>query len=455
MYVAEKGAVPGNGNIRAINTGTVSTIATGLNSPQGIAADGAGNVYVAESNNHIIRKIVLSGSTLSTLAGTSGAYGSANGTGGSASFYNPSGVAVDTTGNVYVADTRNWAIRKISPAGAVSNFAGISGVGRVDGSGAAAGFDNPGGLAKDSMGNVYVADTSNHAIRKITPNGVVSLFAGQVGLSGSQEGPGTSSARFNSPSGLAIDSTDNLYVADSGNHTIRKITPAGVVSTLAGLALTPEYVDGAIVAGVSTARFNTPISLTTDSANNVYVVDRSNHAIRKITPDGSVSTFAGTFTIPVASRVGTIGHTDGKGTTVASFNYPWGIAIDSVGNLYVTDNGNNTIRKITPAGDVSTIAGKALVAGSSDGGGVARFNYPTGIVTDSSANIFVADYFNHAIRKITPSGIVTTVVGVAGQGGFTTGSVPGAITFPLALTLNGSSLYIAMSNGVAVVKNFR
>ena len=455
LYVAEKGAVPGNGNIRAINTGTVSTIATGLNSPQGIAADGAGNVYVAESNNHIIRKIVLSGSTLSTLAGTSGAYGSANGTGGSASFYNPSGVAVDTTGNVYVADTRNWAIRKISPAGAVSNFAGISGVGRVDGSGAAAGFDNPGGLAKDSMGNVYVADTSNHAIRKITPNGVVSLFAGQVGLSGSQEGPGTSSARFNSPSGLAIDSTDNLYVADSGNHTIRKITPAGVVSTLAGLALTPEYVDGAIVAGVSTARFNTPISLTTDSANNVYVVDRSNHAIRKITPDGSVSTFAGTFTIPVASRVGTIGHTDGKGTTVASFNYPWGIAIDSVGNLYVTDNGNNTIRKITPAGDVSTIAGKALVAGSSDGGGVARFNYPTGIVTDSSANIFVADYFNHAIRKITPSGIVTTVVGVAGQGGFTTGSVPGAITFPLALTLNGSSLYIAMSNGVAVVKNFR
>ena len=175
-------------------------------------------------------------------------------------------------------------------------------------------------------------------------------------------------------------------------------------------------------------------------------------AIRKITPDGTVSTFAGTYTIPVASKVGVIGFADGNGTTVASFNYPWGITADSAGNLYVTDNGNNTIRKITPAGIVSTIAGKAGSTGSADGGGVARFNYPTGIVADSSANIYVADYYNHAIRKVTPSGIVTTVVGVVGQGGFITGSVPGVITFPLALTLNGSSLYIAMSNGVAVVK---
>jgi DNA-binding beta-propeller fold protein YncE len=449
----------GTNSIRAISAGTVSTIATGFNSPQGITADGAGNVFVADTNNHIIRKIVLSGAVISTLAGTSGAYGSANGIGASASFYSPIGVAVDITGNVYVADTRNWTIRKITSAGAVSNFAGIAGAGRVDGSGSAAGFDNPQGVASDRSGNLYVADTSNHTIRKITPSGAVSIFAGQAGFSGSQDGAGTTSARFNSPAGVAVDSADNLYVADTGNNTIRKIpttgSTAGTVSTIAGLALTPEYLDGGIVSGVSTARFNAPRGLTTDSAGNIYVVDRNNQAIRKITPDGTVSTFAGTFTIPVASKVGTVGSTDGKGTTVASFNYPWGITADSVGNLYVTDNGNNTIRKITPDGDVTTIAGKAGIAGSVDGGGVARFNYPTGIVTDSSANIFVADYFNHVIRKITPTGIVSTVVGVAGNGGFTAGTLPGVISFPVALSFNGSSLYIAMSNGVAVVKNFR
>lgn len=455
LYVANTGT----NSIRAITTGTVSTIATGFNSPQGITADGAGNVYVADTDNHIIRKIVLSGPTLSTFAGTSGTYGSANGIGGSASFYFPRGVTVDSTGNVYVADSRNWAIRKITSAGVVGNYAGIAGAGRVDGNGSAAGFDNPQGAAKDSAGNIYVADTANHTIRKITPSGAVSIYAGQAGSSGSQEGAGTTSARFNSPVGVAVDNADILYVADTSNHTIRKIpttgASAGIVSTIAGLALTPEYIDGALVSGVSTARFNAPRSLTTDSAGNIYVVDRNNQAIRKITPDGTVSTFAGTYTIPVASKVGVIGFADGNGTTVASFNYPWGITADSAGNLYVTDNGNNTIRKITPAGIVSTIAGKAGSTGSADGGGVARFNYPTGIVADSSANIYVADYYNHAIRKVTPSGIVTTVVGVVGQGGFITGSVPGVITFPLALTLNGSSLYIAMSNGVAVVKNFR
>ena len=175
-------------------------------------------------------------------------------------------------------------------------------------------------------------------------------------------------------------------------------------------------------------------------------MDRESHTIRKtVISDGTVSTIAGT--------AGAIGSTDAKGVD-ARFSFPWGIAIDTASNLYVTDLGN-TIRKITPLGEVSTLAGKAGISGSADGGGVARFNFPTGIVTDNVGNVYVSDTNNHTIRKITSNGIVSTVIGVAGQGSFSSGALPGLLTYPQGITFNGSSLYIAMSNGVAVVKNFR
>jgi sugar lactone lactonase YvrE len=272
--------------------------------------------------------------------------------------------------DVYVADYDNHIIRKITPAGVVSTLAGMAGAsGSTDGTGNAARFDFPSGVAVDSAGSVYVADTSNHTIRMITPTGVVSTLAGMAGASGSTDDTG-SAARFSSPSGVIVDSSGNVYVADTGNDTIRKITPAREVTTLAGTGGSAGSADGT----GSAARFNSPGGVAVDDAGNVYVADTSNHTIRKITPAGAVTTPAGS--------AGVQGSADGTGSA-AQFNTPKAVAVDSAGNVYVADTSNDTIRKITPAGVVTTLAGSPGVPGSADGtGSAARFNLPGGVAVD-------------------------------------------------------------------------
>jgi sugar lactone lactonase YvrE len=296
-------------------------------------------------------------------------------------------VATDSSGNVFVADTNNHTIRKITPAGVVTTLAGLAGTsGSTDGTGSAARFNLPAGLTVDASGNVYVADTYNHTVRKVTSSGAVSTVAGLAGTSGSADGS-SGNARFNYPSAVTVDSTGNLYVADTNNFTIRKITPAGVVSTVAGLTGTSGISDGA----GSAARFSSPEGVTVDGSGNLYVADTNNHTIRKITPAGAVTTLAG--------LAGTSGDGDGSGS-VAQFQYPSDLAVDSAGNLYVADTDNNTIRKITPAGLVGTLAGLAGSSGSTDGvGSAARLFYPTGVAIDGSGNVYVADTNNHTIRK--------------------------------------------------------
>ena len=256
-----------------------------------------------------------------------------DGTGSEAKFYNPRGVATDAFGNVYVADTSNHTIRKITPAGVVTTLAGTGSVkgsidaasfiGSADGTGAAARFNSPFGVATDASGNVYVADYANNTIRKITPAGVVTTLAGTVGSSRSADGTG-SEARFGDPTGVTTDAGGNLYVADANNHTIRKITPAGVVTTLAGTAGTSGSADGTGAA----ARFSNPNGVATDAGGNLYVADANNRTIRKITPTGVVTTLAGT--------AGTRGSADGTGAA-ASFDFPSSVATDAIGNVYATE----------------------------------------------------------------------------------------------------------------------
>ncbi len=445
-----------NSTIRKITpAGVVSTLAgtaglsgstdgTGaaarFNFPQGIATDSAGNVYVADTVNSTIRKITPAG-VVSTLAGTAGLSGSTDGTGAAASFSFPQGVATDNAGNVYVADAFNSTIRKITPPGVVTTLAGMAGVfGSADGTGAAARFNSPTGVATDSAGNVYVADNVNSTIRKITPAAVVTTLAGKAGVFGSPDGTGAV-ASFNFPRGVATDSAGNVYVADTANSTIRKITPAGVVTTLAGAAGVFGSADGTGAA----ARFNSPFGVATDSAGNVYVADAFNSTIRKITPAGVVTTLAG--------AAGVFGSADGTGAA-ASFNFPQGVATDSTGNVYVADTVNSTIRKITPAGVVTTLAGTAGVSGSADGtGAAARFNRSQGVATDGAGNVYVADTNNSIIRKITSAAVVSTIAGGAGEIGFTEGALPGVLAFPKAVAVSGTSLYITLYNGVAVVQN--
>jgi sugar lactone lactonase YvrE len=285
-------------------------------------------------------------------------------------------------GNMYVADQQNHRIRKITPAGLVSTLAGSGEWGFADGASGVAQFNGPNGIAVDASGNVYVADDMNHRIRKITPAGVVSTLAGN-GTAGFNNGTGEA-AQFYAPMGIAIDASGNLYVADGGNHRIRKVTPAGVVTTFAGNG-TAGYVNGAGVA----AQFNSPTDVAVDASGNMYVADLNNRRIRKITPAGFVTTFAGS---------GADGNDNGTGEE-ASFRYPVGVATDASGNVYVADFNGNRIRIITPAGVVSTLAGSSL--GFSNGvGDAARFSSPTGVAVDASGNIYVADQQNHSIRKI-------------------------------------------------------
>jgi len=341
---------------------------------------------VTDADNNRIRKITpadrIEDRVVSTFAG-SDTEGSGNGTGTAAQFNHPFGVAVDSSGNVFVGDLDNHRIRRITPAGVVSTLAGTGIRGHADGIGNTAQFNDPLGVAVDSSGNVYVADFRNHRIRRITPAGVVSIFAGST--EGFADGAGTE-AQFNYPTGVAVDSSGNVFVTDSVNHLIRKITTAGVVSTLAGS--TEGFADGA----GNTAQFEDPYDLAVDSFGNVYVADQGNHLIRKITTAGVVSIFAGS----------TEGFADGTGTE-AQFYFPTGVAVDSSGNVYVADFSNHCIRKITPERVVSTFAGTGTEGHADGTGTTAQFKRPAGVAVDSSGNVYVADFSNNRIRKISPA----------------------------------------------------
>jgi sugar lactone lactonase YvrE len=318
-------------------------------SPAGVAVDAAGNIYVADYGNNLIRKISATG-LVSTLAGN-GTQGLINATGVLASFNQPTGIAVDAAGNIYVGDAGNNRIRKITSAGIVSTLAGSDSTGYADGAGTIASFFHPEGVALDAAGNVYVADAGNNLIRKVAPDGTVSTFASN----GTDVGEANI---FSNPTGVAADAAGNIFVANYINNNILKVSATGAISTLAGNGAT-----GAANGVGSSATFYFPNSVAVDAANNVYVADGVNNLIRKITPGGLVSTLAGS---------GKAGAADGTGTA-ASFDGPAGVAVDAAGNVYVADSNNNLIRKITPAGVVTTVAGNGQ-SGAKNGQAVARRN---------------------------------------------------------------------------------
>ena len=291
---------------------------------------------------------------------------------------------------------------------AVTTLAGQALVnGAANDKGTNAAFNDPAAMVVDSKGNLFVADSQNHAIRKITPSGAVTTFAGKLGTTGSANGTGTA-GHFNTPCGLAIDQSGKLYVSDTGNNTIRKITTAGAVSTLAGVPGVSGFLNGA----AASAWFNSPLGIAVAPSGAVYVADSGNHCIRKIS-GGVVSTFAGSPQ--------NWGSADGQGTH-AQFNGPVGLSFDSQGNLFVSDANNDTIRKITPDGTVSTFAGTAGMDGSVDGdAAAARFRSPAELAFDRRGNLFVADSLNQIVRKISTNGIVSTVSGAAGNFGATDG----------------------------------
>jgi sugar lactone lactonase YvrE len=326
-----------------------------------------------------------------TLAGAPLTSAFADGPGGAARFADPVGLALDSVGNVFIADSANHCLRQLTPAGNVTTIAGRAGdYGSNDGGLGIARFDTPSALAVARDGTLFISDTGNNTIRRRAANGTVSTFAGFAGTPGSTNGVGPV-ARFNAPLGLALAANGDLFVADSGNHVIRRISSGGSVTTFAGGAELWGAADGK----GDQARFNGPVGLVFDRAGNLLVADSFNHAIRKITPDGTVTTLAG--------KLGEDGYADGAAGD-ARFGAPAELAFDPNGNLFVTDGWYDTLRKITPNGTVSTVAGLVGTEGSADGSyGGARFFNPYGLVATPTGSLIVSDTYNELIREvITP-----------------------------------------------------
>jgi streptogramin lyase len=333
----------------------------------------------------------------------------------------------------------NATLRRVTPMGLVSTFAGTPPlIGSVDAIGASARFSRPEGVAADASGNVYVADRGNVTLRKIASDGTVSTLAGLAGSGGLVNGQG-STARFNGITGVASTAAGTVYVADYYNHAIRSVASNGTVATFAGGSL------GSLDGQGTAAQFNYPSGVAVDTSGSVYVADSYNQVIRRISPAGAVTTLAGS--------PGQSGSTDGQGNA-ARFSFPIAVAPDSAGNVYVCDRENSTIRKVAPDGTVSTLAGSAGQVGNVDGtGAAARFNKPLALSLDPiSGNLYIADSGNSLVRMVTPSGVVTTVAGQPGVNGGLLGTLPGVISQPLGITVAPDGrIHFSTQNGVVTM----
>lgn len=417
-----------NHRIRRINAdGTIATIAgTGVAGlagdggpatlaqfayPQNLAIDPAGNLLVSSSAENRIRRITPSG-TVQPFAGTGNFGFSGDGAAAAAATFNAThGIAVDANNILYVADSTNDRIRRVDAQGTITTFAGASHFSGDGGPAPAAVMKYPSGVAVDGSGNIYISDSDNHRIRVVNPQGTIQTFAGN-GVPGLADGP-RASAAVAYPYGMTFDISGSLYFADWGTDRVRRITSDGVVGTVAGNGSNGFSGDGS---PANTARLNGPTELAFDAARNLYIADSSNHRIRKVTPDGAISTFAGSGLSGFAG--------DGGLATTARLRSPMAVTVDREGNVYIADTFNNRIRRVAANGLITTFAGNGQCCSSGDNGPAAnaRLGFPFGLAFDANGNLFVADMIGNQIRRIAPNGTITTVAGsgergISGDGG--------------------------------------
>ncbi|HEY9898944.1 MAG TPA: IPT/TIG domain-containing protein [Pantanalinema sp.] len=529
-----------------------------LNSPNDVAVDGEGNVYIADANNYRVRKVDATG-VITTIAGTgTSGYSGDGGSALTARFnYCPS-IEVDGAGNLYIADVFNYRIRRVAASGIVSTVVGTGVQGWSGDGGAAteANIDYPIGLAFDAAGNLYFADYTRHVVRRVTPAGVISTVAGAGGAGFWGDGGLATSAYLRYPRDVAVDAGGNLYIADADNHRIRKVTPDGTITTIVGTGGNVYSGDGgaAVNAGIPypkgvaldvsgnlyiaqdyrvrkvdlsgniatvvgngsstcsgdggpalNAQLYSPADLKLDAAGNLYVADTNNNRIRKIDPAGIITTVAGngasgfagdsgpavdaklnspyavaveadgslyiadTYnnrvrkvapdgTISTIAGDGTSGYEgDGAAAASAKIGNVYGLALDAAGNLYLSDSSYNVVRRVTPGGVISTVVGTGTAAYGGDGGQAAnaQLRNPNGLAFDAAGNLYIADNGNHRIRKVTPGGIISTVAGT-GINGFTGDGGPATsarIYSPTALCLDSAgNLYFADATNYRIRK---
>ncbi len=437
--------VAGNGGCCYSGDGGPAAAAQ-LWNPQSVALDAAGNLYIADRNNQRIRKVDTTG-VITTVAGsgTSG-YSGDGGPAAAAQLWNPQSVALDAAGNLYIADRNNQRIRKVDTAGVITTVAGsgTSGFGGDGGPAAAARLRNPRSVAVDGAGNLYIADQDNHRIRKVDAAGVIDTAAGtgEQGFSG--DNGAATAAQLRSPQGVAVDAAGNLYIADSGNHRIRKVNAAGVISTVAGRFSGFRGDGGA----PDQAWLNSPLGVAADGAGNLYIADTNNQRVRKIDFEttGAIATVAG------SGQPG-----DGGPALQARLNFPSGAAADAAGNLYIADREHHRVRKIDAMGAITTVAGSGESGFDGDGGPAlqARLNSPSGAAVDAAGNLYIADRNNQRIRKVDAAGVISTAAG-SGAGGFAGDGGPAEearLSFPVGVALDSAgNLYIADRNNQRIRK---
>ncbi|MBL9174493.1 MAG: SMP-30/gluconolactonase/LRE family protein [Verrucomicrobiales bacterium] len=375
--------------------------------PTDVALGPDGRLYISDTRNECIR-VRGSDGQVSTWAGVPKLPGGEDGVPSLARFRGPRGVAFGPDGALWVSDTENNSLRKILPDGTTVTVAGLP-VGSRDGIGIEARLNSPNGVGMGDSGELWIADTGNSLLRRVRADGTVTTVAGLAGVAGITDGTGAE-ALFSSPSGVVVAPDHLVYVTDKGAHTLRRCTLEGQVTTLAGTPRRSGTADGL----GSEARFNQPDGILLDRDGTLLVADSGNHCIRRVTPAGEVTTVAGI--------AGTAGSQDGP-RDQALFRQPRRLCLAADGSLYVADTGNATIRRIRSDGEVTTVAGKAGAAGYADGqGSEARFSSPIGITVDSKGRLYVADQGNRCVRQIDPEGKVTTVAGSPGTWGFALGT---------------------------------
>ncbi|HBE76636.1 MAG TPA: hypothetical protein DDW65_02470 [Firmicutes bacterium] len=412
-----------------------------------LAIDGRGNLYIADGMNSCIRKVDSNGN-ITTIAGngTSG-YSGDNGPAINAKLEFPTGVALDNVGNLYIADYGNNVIRKVDANGIITTVAGNGTQGFSGDNGPAinAELNNPTSVALDSNNNLYITDCSNNRIRKVDSNGIMTTIAGKETFGYSGDGQTATSAGLNLPTGITIDSFNNLYIADNSNCRIRKIDIAGTITTVAGIGV--GYYSGDNGPAINAA-INFPTGVVTDPNGNLYIADFDNHRIRKVDGNGNITTIAGT---------GMSYFGDNGPATSTAFYQPSGVIIDGVGNIYIADSGNYVIRKIDNNGIVTTIAGNGFQGYYGDNGPAtnARLNFSSGLAIDKFGNLYIADTFNNVVRKVDTNGNITTVAGngtegYSGDNGLAT-SVK--LDYPSGVAVdNAGNLYIADSRNDVIRK---
>ncbi len=413
--------VAGNGETGFSGDGGLATDAS-LGLPTDVAVDASGDLYIVGSNLHV-RRVDRSG-VITTVAGNGGYLFSGDGGPAIEAAIDAHGAALDGAGNLYIADLGNNRIRRVDTDNVITTVAGTGQVllGGDGGPAAAAALDFPQGLAVDEVGNLYIADTIGDRIRRVDPNGVISTVAGtgEYGFSG--DGGLAAAAFLHSPAGVTLDGEGSLYIADEGNHRIRRVDPDGVISTVAGTGEDGFSGDGG--PATDAALFN-PEGVAVDATGNLYIADSFNHRIRRVDPDGVISTVAGN---------GDKGFSgDGGPATAASLSFPRDVAVDASGNLYIADTANNRVRRVDPDGVITTVAGTGEFGFSGDGGPAvdASLNVPAGITLDKSGNLYLTDFNNNRVRRVDPNGMITTVAGT-GERGFSGDGGP-AVTASLDL----------------------